>query len=107
MPIVINELPVYETTLDFGKWGTLTLRYRPVTGAEIAHIAAAEQEAQQRPVEGLEQIFDIIVQRIIEWDIVDANGQPLPVTRETLVNLPVDWIIRIYNAINARTSQGE
>jgi hypothetical protein len=107
MPIVLGELPVRETTLDFGAAGTLTLRYRPPVGAEVARALALAQQSDEQPAQAFNALIDLIVSRVVEWDIVDGNGNVLPVSRETLLRLPVDWIARIANAIQGGVHEGE
>lgn len=107
MPIILNLLPLRETTLDFGQAGTLTLRYRPPRGAEVARALTLAQQSDERPAEAFEALVDMIVDRVVQWDIVDDNGEPLPVTRETLLLLPVDWIVRIANALQEMPREGE
>jgi hypothetical protein len=107
MPIVLGELPLRETTLDFGEAGTLTLRYRPPTGADVARAVVFAQNAGEQPAQAFDALIDTIVNRVVEWDIVDGNGNPLPVSRETLLLLPVDWIVRIANAIQGESREGE
>jgi hypothetical protein len=106
MPIVLGELPLRETTIDFGDAGTLTLRYRPPIGAEVARALALAQNSSEQPAEAFEALVDMIVSRVVEWDVVDGSGQPLPVSRETLLLLPVDWIVRIANAIQGEPREG-
>ena len=107
MPIILDNLPLRETILDFGQAGTLTLRYRPPTGAEVARTLIRAQQADEQPAQAFDAVVDMIVNTVVEWDIVDSNGVPLPVSRETLLLLPVDWIMRIANVLQGMTRQGE
>jgi hypothetical protein len=106
MPLAIGELPLREAVLDFETAGTLTLRYRPPTGVEVARALALAQHPEEHPSQAFEALVDMIVSRVVEWDIVDGNGEPLPVSRETLLLLPVDWIVRIANALQEVTREG-
>jgi len=107
MPIVLSELPLREVTLDFGKVGTLTLRYRPPIGEDVARALTVVQNPEEQPAQTFDMLIDLIVSRVVEWDIIDANGNLLPVSRETLLRLPVDWINRIANAIRDEPLEGE
>ena len=107
MPIVLGELPLRETTLDFGDAGTLTLRYRPPVGADVARALVVAQNPDEQPAQAFDVLIDTIVNRVVEWDIVDASGNTLPISRETLMLLPVDWIVRIANAIQGESREGE
>ena len=107
MPIVLGDFPLKETTIDFGDAGTLTLRYRPALGGDVARALAVTQAGQTDPAQAFGVLIDTIVDRVVEWDVVDADGQTLPVSRETLLRLPVDWIVRIANAIQDGALEGE
>jgi hypothetical protein len=106
MPLVLGNLPLRETTIDFGQAGTLTLRYRPPTGAEVAQALVLAQQSDEHPAQAFDTLVDMIVSKVVEWDIVDGNGEPLPVSRETLLLLPVDWIMRIANVLQEVAREG-
>jgi hypothetical protein len=107
MPIVLDLIPIRETTIDFGEAGTLTLRYRPPSGADVARTLAAAQNPDEQPAQAFDALVDLIVNRVVDWDVVDGSGKKMPVSRETLLLLPADWIVQIANAMQGGLREGE
>jgi hypothetical protein len=87
--------------------GTLELRCRELDGMTYARLVAATEGVSER--EGFDVIVDLLARVIEAWDYLDDTGEPLPVTRENLLTLPVGMIVRIAEAVmqTFRADRGE
>ncbi len=91
----LNDLKNKRKVLSLDtQYGKLNIEYCPVeyTG-EVERILA---EGQNRPIAALVELLGRILK---QWDIEDDDGQPLPVTEEMLMKLPVDILVAITEKI--------
>lgn len=65
-------------------------------------------QSGQSEVDGIKYQDNIIRECLAEWDLVDENNQPIPVSGESIDNLPPDIaraMIRAYNKLNSFDSE--
>lgn len=86
--------------------GDLNLECRELDGETYARLVAA---AGQGAKEDFDSIVELLERIIVSWDYLDEEGKPLPVTRETILSLPLSVIGRVARAIleRAATREGE
>jgi len=83
-------------TLEIGE-GTVEIHYRPSAFTPVVEDEMQRLIETNRPGNGLARMLAGIV---IDWDVLDENGQPLEPTVENLRRLPVAFLTRVTNAIN-------
>jgi len=91
----LNELKKKRKALSLDtQYGKVNIEYCPVeyTG-EVERILA---EGKDRPIAALVELLGRVLR---QWDIEDDDGQPLPVTEEILMKLPVDLLAVITEKI--------
>ncbi len=86
--------------------GDLNLECREVDGATYARLISAVNASER---EGFDLIVDLLERIIAAWDYLGDDGQPLPVTRETILSLPVRMILAVARAVIEQVAvpQGE
>lgn len=89
MPYDITDLQsnVAECTSELGI--TLTYRLANVTERTLAHLRILEDKADQDGERNLKAMTDVLARLVITWDLTD-HGEPVPVTREGIADVPAD-----------------
>lgn len=71
--------------------------YRP--GALTLQVADDLREAQFNPLGDVEVVGHTLLTIIEKWDLMDDDGTPYPVSEESIKKLPIEFLGRIFNAI--------
>lgn len=107
MPIKLAEIANQTKTIDVtfpGADGTLSVTYRPnkVTPRQEAAFAQAIRRAE-RDEEGAEPVGDLVLEMLsvvmLRWDLEGEDGQTVPLTVETLRDVPSAIVTRVMEAI--------
>lgn len=99
MPISISALRVDRRTItiEFNEKESLKLTYDP----NKINVEREKEESDLRS-QGLNiaALATGLSGIILEWDLLDEHGKPLPVTLETLKSLPYSALLRMNREIN-------
>ena len=91
--------------------GTLNLTVRQMDGETFVRFVHAAERAQNEGFarELVDTLVSIMERTIASWDYLDdKSGEPLPVTRETILTIPGPYLLRIASdIIEATTRKGE
>ena len=104
MPIRISELRKETRQVDI-EWDgeTVKVEYRPGAVTAQMQMAAASManigNDPQRVVESLGDYVQAMARLIATWDILDDDGQPLPVTPELVEALPLPFVYAVFGGI--------
>lgn len=89
---------------------TVTFSPGAITGADIASLGNIERDGN------LEALYQLMGKTIVEWDVtgpleVDgkvlvAEGEVIPVEREYLQHLPVDFLGNVLSAVQIESVEG-
>lgn len=123
MPIRLSDLAKATRPASFNWEGeTCNLEYRPSAITTQMQFAAAsitmlgkddpapdDPDAQRARgveragalVEALGDYIDAMVKLLASWDVLGDDGAPLPIERETLTNLSLDFVYAMFGAIMA------
>lgn len=96
MPIQLSQLKANTRSVVVAYYDdTVTVRYQPsvLTPNREAAIKATAADSDNTAL--LETIADLVV----EWDVLDAEGKPLPRTVDVLRDLPSAFLMTIFQAI--------
>lgn len=87
---------------------TLSLRFEDEPGLEILARSvsvrkflwvmeqADKMTAGQLTQQAIEELFGWFAERIISWNLVDDEDQPVPVSADYLIDEDVDWVIKVF-----------
>lgn len=93
MPINIEHEEVRTADVEFGGETAAVLFYpRRVTKAYYDELDNGDGDA-------IDRLIASLVVLIKDWEVIGADGQPLPVTVETLRRLPIDFLSAVSAAI--------
>lgn len=99
MPITLAEIAVNrrELSIPIGD-GVLNIVYNlagltPQVEAQFRRMAQEQQNG--------EALVSFLAPLLLEWDLLDEAGQPLPVTADVLQTLPLMFLARLVEAIGA------
>jgi hypothetical protein len=93
----LSELaaPVQRLTVDY--YGSpVRIGYRPgvMTPLEEEKLAEARKAG-----ETTDALVELMARLMVEWDVTDDDGAPLPITPETLMPFPSALLLRIMSAV--------
>lgn len=94
MPIKLSDLNKTRTTTAHTQYGEVSITYMP--SAYTAGIELLLAEAESKPAQTL---VDLVKHLVIAWDIESDDGQPLAITQENLMMLPLDLLADILRAV--------
>jgi hypothetical protein len=84
-----------ELTIPVGG-GTIHLGYTP-SGVTPRMMAMADEA--QRGTVSVEQLCTVIAPMLLDWDVTDDEGAPLPLTAGGLQDVPLAILVRVMTAI--------
>lgn len=87
--------------VHFPTGGVLNIVYAPssYTVAELEELQAAERDVS-RVVKSIQDL-------VLEWDLTDDDGTPIPLDSESLRNVPTNIFMHIIKAVNEDQDAGE
>jgi hypothetical protein len=93
-------------SIDLGGDEAFTVTFRPgaVTPASLARAVAAgeaAEDAHTSQLRAIELMTSFLGDVLTNWNLTDEAGVPLPTTRESLEQLPVEALARVFAAINS------
>lgn len=90
-----------KVVLDFGDEGSLTLTFDPskLTVGRVKRLSRAGRENDFGAV--AEEFFDIL----IDWDLLDDEGNTMPFTEETVDALGIDVFVQIVAELGKQQGQ--
>lgn len=83
---------------------TLNVQYRPGAFTPEFDRSARQLETSSDPETGLGAMFCSVV---ASWDLEGDDGQPVPLTPESLMTVPTDILIAVLGAMRKALSPGE
>lgn len=86
-----------DCAIAFGQ-ETLNVVYNP------AFLTPAREQQMADETES-QQVAELIVGTVLEWDLTDDDGTPIPLTIEAVKDLPVILLGRIFSAIGDHVQQ--
>jgi hypothetical protein len=125
MPMRLTDLMKNTIPITFDYEGqTCNLEYRPSAITMKMHMAAAqlmlmnkeadiaETDAEavvaahrvnqaEAQIDGFGSFAEAVVALVAKWDVLGEDGAPIPITQETMVRLPRDFVYAIWAAIMA------
>lgn len=87
---------------------TLSLKFEDEPGLEIlarsvsirkflwAMRAADQMQSGELTEEAMEELFGWFAERILSWNIVGDDDQPVPVSADYLIDEDVDWTMKVF-----------
>lgn len=72
-----------------------------------AAYTVAELEELQKAERDTSRIIKSVQDVVLEWDLTDDDGQPVPLTTEALRHVPTSIFMQIIRAVNEDQSVGE
>lgn len=99
-----------ETSIEY-EGETVVLTYRPgvfpplayKVQSQIAHLAKqSEKKAAIKVETAAEAVVDlatVLCEMLAGWDVLDTDGEPLPIERNILLLLPVQFLLAVFFAI--------
>jgi len=96
MPIKLSEMGAKQKTATVSYLGeTVNIVYRPAV-ITPRHEAQLSEQSGQKAIEGLvAQLVEIVV----SWDVLGADGKPLKPTTELLMEMPSNFLLAVMDAI--------
>lgn len=79
-----------EVSFAYGEHRNITVAYNPG--------ALTFQDVERDPGDDVVKVSAQLEEWMLEWPIVQ-QGEPLPITRETLLALPAGFVLAMYRAI--------
>lgn len=99
-PSQVREITA-TTVIEYeGSEVAVTYRKRLVRTAALNIFEASTAQQPGRVREALEDI-------VVEWDVLDEDGEKLPATQDVTRKLDFDFLIAIFNGIVAHALPGE
>lgn len=97
MAIKISDLMQDERTCEMVFDGeTAKITYRPSGYTPTTEDALQKGLETQRPSVG---VASLLSELLLEWEVMDDDGQALPINLETLQRLPAGFLYSVMNAI--------
>lgn len=78
-----------------------SITYKPgnITGKRIKKIIADTDDGD------IEAMFKFLEDTVVDWDLVDASGEPFVMTRDIMEDLPLPYIKHVFSSIMEGSSQ--
>jgi hypothetical protein len=98
MPLTIAQLLADVEPVEVHFRGeTVNAKYKPsvITPALFARINADTYDK--------DAIVDVLAQALVGWDLAGDDGQPVPITEPSLMELPTKFLRTVYRGILADT----
>lgn len=104
MPIRLSDLRKSSQPASFEWEGEIcNVKFRPGAVTAQMQISAAGLatvgDSPERIVEYVGDFVQAMADLIVEWDIVDEKGEPLPITPETIGSLSLPFLFAMFGAI--------
>lgn len=98
MPITISDLraDLRELSIAIEGVGMLNVTYRP--SAITAEVEAALMDSLERQRPG-QAVVSLLAETLVDWDLQNDDGKPLPADAATLRRLPLRFLMLIAEAI--------
>lgn len=86
-------------TVEFGDVGNLNIVYRP------RGFAYSEAQSLWSDLKGLSEqqqqarMSEALLRLVVSWDLMDDDGNQLPVTNEVVESLPLQFAIKVFTAL--------
>lgn len=102
MPITLAEIAVdrRELSIPIGN-GVLNIAYN--LAGLTPQVEAQFRRAAREDRNG-EALVTFLQPLLLSWDLLGEDGQPLPITEETLQTLPLAFLAQLVEAIGADTA---
>ncbi|MCF3101420.1 hypothetical protein IPZ58_07480 [Streptomyces roseoverticillatus] len=86
---------VYKLRFQDGDMAGLEVTLRSVSVGQVIELGGLGADTSNG--ETVEQMVELLAERIVEWNLEDENGAPVPPTLEALKNEDLDFVLAIIN----------
>ena len=66
--------------------------------SETDEDAEPTEEDTQKSLESVEVIIDILAPKLVSWDLVDEEENPLPTTKQTLEEMDMEYLFELFTS---------
>jgi hypothetical protein len=102
-----RKVPTIHTLDKVGEEDGLVVRLKSIKFGKLRKLMRLT-DADETADEALGEIFDLMLENIVSWNLEDEQGTPVPLTAEGLEDQETDLIMDIIEAwIEKMTGSGE
>lgn len=96
----VRQRKIYRLRFEDPDMNGLIVRARSVPMGELLAIgtAAADFENGSRDPQGLGQMFEVFASALVEWNLEEPDGTPVPTTVDGLYAQDIDFLMEIIQA---------
>lgn len=89
--------------ISFGE-EVLEVEYRPdaVTPRMVIQVDEAKKPAAQ-----MRAVVEALNRILVSWDLIGEDGKPYPITKESLMDLPLSFLAQVFRAVTEDMSVGK
>jgi len=93
-------LPGYVEEDTKGLYGSCAFKYRPMLPEETEELEYYRDSLREKPKELVVKMAQAMAERIVAWSEVYENGEPVPVSKDSLRHLKYRLFLRMYRIIS-------